>query len=310
MKKPTWTLLTALMAALAILLALMLPTQAVQAAGPFTVTTTADSHDAAPGNGVCANAGGFCSLRAAIEEANASVTPTTITLPAGTYNLTLGVLDVAPNGNRTIVITGAGPANTIIQQTDNFNRVMAIDYNVMGNTNVSISGVTLTGGRDASDHFGGAGILAGNVYAPPDSLTLSNCIVSNNNVAALDVMQAGGGVRMDGGILTVTNCTFTNNSSGLAPGGAIAFFNPGAQGTLTITGSTFTNNRLTNTTSSGPSGGGAIFIENAAATISNSTFTANQATSLAAGGAHGGAVYFNTGTLTIDHPTLPGHPSS
>jgi len=304
MKKPTWTLLTALMVMLALLAAPALSTQAVQAAGPFTVTTTFDSLDAAPGNGVCANAGGFCSLRAAIEEANASSAPTTINLPAGTYNLTLGALDVAPNGSRTIVINGSGPASTIIQQTDTVNRVMAIDYSVMGNTNVTLSGVTLTGGSDTIDHYGGAGILAGSMDAPTDSLTLSNCIVSNNNVAVLDILQGGGGVRMDGGILTVANCTFTNNSSGLAPGGAIAFYNPGAPGTLTISGSTFTNNHLTNTSASGPSGGGAVYINKAIATISNSTFNANQASSTGAGGAHGGAVYFNTGTLTIDHSTF------
>ncbi|HMD46084.1 MAG TPA: CSLREA domain-containing protein, partial [Acidimicrobiales bacterium] len=58
------------------------------------VTTTVDSHDAAPGDGVCADATGHCSLRAAIDEANAqpSGTTTTVTVPPGTYTLTLGPL--------------------------------------------------------------------------------------------------------------------------------------------------------------------------------------------------------------------------
>jgi len=37
-----------------------------QAAGPFTVNTTADTHDANTGDGACADAGNNCSLRAAI----------------------------------------------------------------------------------------------------------------------------------------------------------------------------------------------------------------------------------------------------
>ncbi len=310
MKKATLTILTALMAALAVLSALAFSTRAVHAAGPFTVNTTADTHDAAPGNGACADAGGYCSLRAAIEEANASATPTTINLPAGTYNLTLGALEAAPDGNRTITINGANPASTIIHQTNVAYRVMAIDYYMGGNTNVTLSGVTLSGGGDAGDHFGGAGILAGSVYAPADSLTLSNCSIENNQVSPISIDQLGGAVRMDGGILTVTNCTFTNNSSATAAGGAIVFVSPGAPGTVAISASTFYNNAVANNTASGLIGGGAIYINNAVATISNSTFTANQATSLAAGGAHGGAVYFNTGTLTIDHSTFTGNAAS
>lgn len=37
----------------------------------FTVTSSADTPDAAPGDGICADAGGGCSLRAALTEANA-----------------------------------------------------------------------------------------------------------------------------------------------------------------------------------------------------------------------------------------------
>jgi len=304
MKKSDWMILAALAAAIAVLFSPLLPQQAVQAAGPFTVNTTADTQDSMPGNGVCADANGFCSLRAAVEEANANTTATTIHLPAGTYNLTLGALDVAPNGSRTITITGSGPGSTIISQTIATQRVMAIDYNLVGNTNVTISGVTLSGGGNASDNYGGAGILAGSLNAPADSLTLDNCSIENNRVSTGSTDSYGGGVRMDGGILTVSNCSFINNSAGTAPGGAIAFINLYTQGTINISASTFVGNTVANTTASGPIGGGAIYINNAEAAISTSTFNANLATSLGVGGAHGGAVYFNTGTLTIDHSTF------
>src|SRR5690348_18498020 len=49
------------------------PPAAAQAAPlAFTVNTTADAHDAHPGDGICADAAGKCTLRAAIEEADAS----------------------------------------------------------------------------------------------------------------------------------------------------------------------------------------------------------------------------------------------
>ena len=78
----------AFLAALAVAL-VFLPRQAD--AITFAVNNTADVVDAAPGNGVCATAGGVCTLRAAIQEANADPGGDTITLPAGTYKLILGV---------------------------------------------------------------------------------------------------------------------------------------------------------------------------------------------------------------------------
>src|SRR5260221_562239 len=58
----------------------------------FTVNTTADAHDAHHGDRLCADAAGQCTLRAALEEADASPpgSTVTITVPAGTYDLTLG----------------------------------------------------------------------------------------------------------------------------------------------------------------------------------------------------------------------------
>lgn len=46
--------------------------QAFQTAASFTVDSVADESDAAPGDGICAGASGACTLRAAIQEANAT----------------------------------------------------------------------------------------------------------------------------------------------------------------------------------------------------------------------------------------------
>jgi len=74
-------------------------------AASFTVTRTDDTE-----RGACAP--GDCSLREAIEAANALVSETsTITLPAGTY-----VLTIAQRLSMTadITITGAGSTTTIV----------------------------------------------------------------------------------------------------------------------------------------------------------------------------------------------------
>jgi CSLREA domain-containing protein len=54
----------------------------------FVVNTTADTHDANPGNGICADAGGNCSLRAGIEETNALPGVNRLDVPANNYLLT------------------------------------------------------------------------------------------------------------------------------------------------------------------------------------------------------------------------------
>ncbi len=294
------------------------PAQAVDAAGPFTVNTTSDTYDALI-NGTCADASSKCSLRAAVEEANASATATVINILPGTYNLTLGELSVAPNGGKTITLqaSGGNPTNTIIHQSTAGRRVLNIDAGSKGSTNVTITGVAISGGHDAFDLLGGAGILAGSVTATPkDTLTLSSCVITDNHVSPPNASytgQPGGGIQMAGGNLSITSCTFTNNTSGASQGGAIAFVQPNAVGpvsVLSIMGSNFTNNGMTNTSGSGPDGGGAIWINTLptnsganAHTITTSTFTANSVAGTS-GNTFGGGININTGTLNIDHSTF------
>jgi CSLREA domain-containing protein len=57
-------------------------------AATFLVNTTADALDVTPGNGACVTASGGCSLRAAVQEANALGGVNSIVLPAGIFRLT------------------------------------------------------------------------------------------------------------------------------------------------------------------------------------------------------------------------------
>jgi CSLREA domain-containing protein len=92
----------------------------------LVVNGSSDTVDVNPGNGLCAGPSGFCNLRAAVMEANATNGVHTITLPAG-YTFTLkdgnvgdddevsGDLDVAAavtiNANGAVLIRSGGPGS-------------------------------------------------------------------------------------------------------------------------------------------------------------------------------------------------------
>lgn len=98
----------------------------------FVVNSTEDLPDANPGNGVCAAAGGACTLRAAVEETNALPGSDTITVPAGTYPLT-DRLDIEDS----VQITGAGMYTTVLDGQDaaEVMRIRTIEALVCDSTN-------------------------------------------------------------------------------------------------------------------------------------------------------------------------------
>src|SRR4030095_5166219 len=119
----------------------------------FTVTHTVDLPDLVPGDGQCAAAFGACTLRAALQEANADSVIDTIVLGAGTYRLTrtsgpndasFGDLDVL----QSVEIVGAGMRDTLISASTG-ERVLEIQG---GSAN--LRALTLRDGRAA----GGGGV--------------------------------------------------------------------------------------------------------------------------------------------------------
>ncbi|MGH9260064.1 MAG: CSLREA domain-containing protein, partial [Acidimicrobiales bacterium] len=65
------------------------PDEVIAAPTTLVVNSTVDAADTNPGDGVCATGAGTCTLRAAIQEANAVDDPNNIEVPAGTYVLAL-----------------------------------------------------------------------------------------------------------------------------------------------------------------------------------------------------------------------------
>ena len=110
-------------------------------AANFTVDSTADAVDNNPGNGACEIAGGGCTLRAAIMEANAWPGADTIAVPAGTYQLTReGVDELCEND--TIYPTGT-PCNITADPLKPYQPIITSDAS-KGDLDIT-DDVTITG---------------------------------------------------------------------------------------------------------------------------------------------------------------------
>ncbi len=143
---------------------------ALPASAQFTVNATFDGTDANPGDGNCATAGGDCTLRAALQEAEVSGVATEVILPEGTYSWDLGQL-LLDEGD--ITISGAGARTTIVDAGGG-QRFFEFDGNA---TLVTIRDVEFRNGFDANDP-GGA------IETDADLLLLErvvfrNCVTEN-----------------------------------------------------------------------------------------------------------------------------------
>src|SRR5580698_6048594 len=186
----------------------------------FQVTSTADAHDAAPGQPLCATNTSTCTLRAAVEAASAFPAGTVITvdIPAGTYDLTLGSLDAGAN---TIIFDGAGAASARIDARGD-SRILQ----VKSAASVTIRGLTLAGGN--ADGYGGAVLNAG-------QLTVVHSDFSD------DTATSGGALANAGGSMRILDSDFTGDNDGGGYGGG-AIQNGGISdlpGSVSVTDSMF-----------------------------------------------------------------------
>jgi CSLREA domain-containing protein len=232
-------------------------------AAEFNVNSIADAADANPGDGICATeaGGNVCTLRAAIQEANASAGNDTINIPLGTYSLAIageaedasatGDLDITDAAG--VIIQGAGAASTFVDG-NGVDRV----FHIQPGGVADISGITVQGGiapLTYGDNVGGGILNFGG------TLTITACMVSNNTASF------GGGILNLGGTVTITDSTISGNTM-IVEGGGI--YN--SSGDVTITNCTVSGN----TSSGGFANYGGILNGNNM-TIQNSTITGNSA---------------------------------
>jgi CSLREA domain-containing protein len=262
------------------------------AAGALVTITVNDAGDATPTPANCtAVTEGDCTLRAAIQAANAAGDDTTITLPDAntvpnnpsashvyTVENANGEIDFNASGH-TITLTGAGSGLAIVQMhsaTTITNRVFGID----AGTTADISGISVEDGNVVGN---GGGILDN-----ATALNLSNSSLSGNTG------QEGGGIDVLGGTATLTDDSIDANP-GSAGGGVYI-----THGTTAVIGGTISSN-----TSSGAGGG--IYIQNDSSPSDSTTLSGVTVDSNTAGGAGGGGYVQNDAegstnvTLTNDH---------
>ena len=230
---------------------------------------------------------GSGSLRFAVETANhaTSNSPQIIHLGPGTYNLTLPPDPNNPAGQsgalyisgQNVVIEGAGPGQTIINASSLGDRA----FNVAAGANLTLEGVTVTGGA-AGQYANGGGILNSG------TVTVSDSDITGNSAFA------GGGIE-NVGQLTIGDSIISDNTSGSAGGGIYNTIQGNLEGTLTILDCTISGNVAT--------GFGGGIANSGTVTVGDSTISGNQAAFTGGGGLYNSQF----GTATLDDCTVSGN---
>lgn len=323
----------------------LLPAVPAAASTTLSVTTTTDT---SPASGPCANGSTTppspLSLRDAVCVANNLGGVVTVSVPAGTYDLSHGELDVGTAAGQNVTLVGAGASSTIIDAQGQ-SRVLNFDPNIVGGVAGTVQGVTITGGSDST--FGGAGIIAGSGAASDtDQLTIDDSTITANNAngsTPTETSNPGGGIQFIGGQLTITDSTISNNTSQSSAGAAV-FYQAEGQGspesftmsgttvagnnevnsqsvvptdgavdlaapggvTMSVTSSTFEGNQADGNV--GPVRGAALTLESGAVNVTDSDFSGNTVTDTSqASGSGGAAIATVTGTATFTDDRIAGN---
>ena len=174
-----------------------------RAALVLTVDSEDDFPDAVPGDGRCAAAGGDCTLRAAVQEANARPGADAIVLPRGGYRIALagGGEDAAATGDLDltddVTITGEGVDLSAIDG-GGLDGVL----HVLPGVRAELRGLTISGGLQAGLSGGAGGIFNQGVLRLVDSAV-------NANAAAIPY---GTGGLMNAGVATIERTQFELDS--------------------------------------------------------------------------------------------------
>jgi len=264
----------------------------------FLVTESYDAVDVSPGDRICADASGRCTLRAAVQESNALSGADIIILPSGTYTLSIpgnaehaavtGDLDLLSS----ITVRGQGADRTIIDAGGIDRAFEAINAGTVVIENLTIeNGVA---GANTPGYFafntGGAISTVGN----SSTLTLNDVVLRNNQAVS------GGGLYNVYSTVVINNSVLYDNTATTGSGGGIA------EGLAAYT-------RLYNVTLSGnraAQNGGGMITSNNTAQLYNVTITGNLADSDANGTGNGGGLANGITAATVRNSIVAGNSDS
>jgi CSLREA domain-containing protein len=145
-------------------------TTSVSASVTFVVTQVNEGDDANPGDGICATAGGPCTLRAAIQEANANLGADTIQ-----FNL--------PGGGVHVISITSGPLPVITEQ-------LTLDGTSQPNCTVPcivLSGAALAGANTGLEITASDNIVKGFIITSWDVGILILNLSNNNQIQSNDI---------------------------------------------------------------------------------------------------------------------------
>lgn len=197
------------------------------ATSALVVDNNGDTIDANPGDGICADVAGKCTLRAAIGEANANPAladaiifklplPSVIDLTLGSLQITSDMSILGPGARKLTVRRSLSPG------TPNF-RVLSVSLSL-----VTIRGLTIANGNAGSEKGGGLSVTG----APSGTLATVSDIVFINNSA-----MSGGAISVEGKLYL--NRALINSNNANNQGGAII---TSAEATIRISNTTITKN--------------------------------------------------------------------
>ncbi|HEY1402179.1 MAG TPA: VCBS repeat-containing protein, partial [Terriglobales bacterium] len=239
--------------------------------------------------GACGSPGpvvpGKCSLREAINEANATAGVDTITLPAGTFTLT--ITNATANGENN-------NATGDLDIKDGLNIIGAVD---VGGNPATIIQAGPSAGTGIDKVFS-----VNPLFTTAFDTSFANLEIRfGKNLASFGTNGFGGGFDWEAshtGTMTVTNCNIHDNTIADGSGGGITATNTGGgTGQFTISSSTVSSNVAARPSGNTARGGGIFFGSATRFTITNTHIDNNQA--ITSNGEGGGIFVFNPGTTPI-----------
>jgi len=257
-------------------------------AATYVVDSSTDEADVAPADLVCATQFGTCTLRAAVQTANANPGPDTIELDFRTFTLTkLGAEDAAVTGDldvlEAVAVEGRGPTATVIDAPTANETSIGRIFDVRGGAVLTLKGLGVRNGRAGKD-----GALAdGGCIRVDGGLVASDVVVEG-----CDAPGRGGGVFLAAGTLDLTAAALRKNVAA-GGGGGLA-----GSGTLAVADSVLAEN-------DGADGGGAIRCLGGTLRVERTAVVNNKATR-----GNGGGIGVTGGAATVVNVTLSGNTAS
>jgi CSLREA domain-containing protein len=266
----------------------------------FTVNSLLDTADASVGNGVCLTAGGVCTLRAAIQEANATAAADTILFQPGLSG-EIVLSSAMPNISFPLTITG--PGATVIS-VRGIGGTTSRTFNVTNAASATISGLTVTNSAGAIWNTSTGTVIVremiirNNVFTSAMSNTSANGTMRIENTASIN---NGGGSFTRGaassGSMTIVNSTISGNSNSGGPtsvgAGVIAI---GTASSIQIINSTIAGNSSAGGANIALANGGRATLSN---TILGSPIVSGNC------GTVGGGTFFSSGFNLVSDNSCP-----